>query len=210
MMTKILTLTLAGSLAVLAAGCSSNEPATNTTTTTANTANTASTAPPRSETATSGATTGNDVPANVRAAFPDAQSITTQHKDLSAAQMSSIEKEAGSKPTDTDHHSYLAFSTAGGARRQIGAATVVESGGKQMVVIYESRNGMPYIKEVRAEGVPQSFLDQFKGKGHDDKLQFGGNIRAQGADEATARAATAAIYRDVLAMQALYGASHSH
>ena len=209
-MTKILTIALAGSIAVLAAGCSGNEPATNTTTTTTNTTNTASTAPPKSETATSGAKTSDDVPANVRSAFPDAQSITTQHKDLSATQVSSIEKDAGGKVADTDHHSYLAFSTTGGARRQIGAATVVEAGGKQMVVIYESKNGSPLIKEVRAEGVPQGFLDQFKGKGHDDKLQFGQNIKAQGADDATARAATAAIHRDVLAMQALYGASHSH
>ncbi len=209
-MTKLLTITLAGSLAVLAAGCSSNEPNANTTTTTSAT-NTASTVPSNTATTTGGAATmSEDIPTNVRAAFPDAQSITKQHKDLTAAQISSIEKETGSKPTDTDHHSYLAFSTAGGARRQIGAATVVEASGREMVMIYESRNGMPYIKEVRAEGVPQAFLDQFKGKGHDDKLQFGKNIKVQGADDAMARAATTAIYRDVLAMQALYGASHSH
>lgn len=202
-MTKILTIiTLAGSLSALFVGCSNNAPTTNSTT--ATTTNTSSTTSHNSQ------TTNEDIPANVRAAFPEAQSITKQHKDLTAAQISSIEKETGDKVADADHHSYLAFSTSGGTRRQIGAATVVEAKGKELVIIYESRNGMPFVKEIRGEALPPSFLDQFKGKGHDDKLQFGGNIKAQGADEATARAATTAIYRDVLAMQALYGAAHTH
>lgn len=204
-MTKILTITLAGSLAVLAAGCSSNEPATNTTTTTANTMNTTSTAPPKSETTTSG-----DVPANVRAVFPDAQSLTAQHKDLSVATISSIEKETGNKVADKDHHAYLAFSTSGGARRQIGAATVIRAEGQEMVVVYDSKEGSPVIREVRGGNLPASFLDQFKGKGHDNPLAFGNDIKASGAPEATARSVTSAIKADVLAMQSLYGASHSH
>ncbi len=65
---------------------------------------------------------------------------------------------------DKDHHSYLAFSTSGGSRKQVGAATVVEAAGKQMVIVYESRNGVPYIREVRVEGVAQAFLDGFKGR----------------------------------------------
>jgi hypothetical protein len=79
-----------------------------------------------------------------------------------------------------------------------------------MVVIYESRNGVPYIREVRAEGVPQAFLDGFKGKGHDDKFQVGGDVKANGADEATARAVAAAIRQDAVIMQTLYGGKHSH
>lgn len=208
-MTKILTITLAGSLAALAAGCSSNEPATNTTTTT-NTTNTASTLPPKSETARSGAATSGDVPANVRAVFPAAQSLTAQHKDLSAATISSIEKETGNKVADKDHHAYLAFSTSGGARRQIGAATVIKAEGQEMVVVYDSKEGSPVIREVRGGNLPASFLDQFKGKGHDNPLAFGNDIKASGTPEATARAATSAIKADVLAMQSLYGSSHSH
>lgn len=220
-MAKLLNIMLASSFALFTAACSSsgssnnNEPNANTTVTTTNTtANTASSAPGNTETAKSSpaaaTAAGEDVPANVRAAFPDAQSITKQHKDLTPSQIAAIEKETSSKVTDNDHHSYLAFSTAGGARRQIGAATVVEASGKEMVVVYESKNGSPFIKEVRAAGVPQAFLDQFKGKGHDDKFQFGQAVKAQGADEATARAATSAIYRDIMTMQTLYGAAHSH
>jgi hypothetical protein len=152
----------------------------------------------------------DDIPASIRAAFPDAQSITKQHKDLTPAQIAEIEKEAGSKLDDTDHHSYLAFSTTGGARKQIGAATVVEANGKQMVVVYESRNGLPFIKEVRANGVAQAFLDQFKGKGHDDKFQIGQDLKAQGVDAATAKEAAEAIHRDIMTMETLYGSEHTH
>lgn len=59
-------------------------------------------------------------------------------------------------------------------------------------------------------GIPHAFLDQFKGKGHDSKLRLGQDIKAQGVDEAVARAATDAIRLDVVTMQALYGAAHSH
>ncbi len=208
-MTKLLTITLAGSLAILAAGCSSNEPNANTTTTT-NTTNTTSTVPPKSETAKSDAATSGDVPSNVRAVFPDAQSFAAQHKDLSAATISSIEKETGNKVADKDHHAYLAFSTSGGARRQIGAATVIKADGQEMVIVYESKKGSPVIREVHGGNLPASFLDQFKGKGHDNPLAFGNDIKASGAPEATARAGTSVIKADVLAMQSLYGASHSH
>ena len=173
-----------------------------------NTATAPAAAPPKSNGASGGET--SDAPAIVRAALPDAQSITAQHKDLSASQVSEIEKETGTKIKETDHHSYLGFSTAGGARRQIGAATLVNAGGKEMVILYESREGVPYIKEVRAAGVAQAFLDQFKGKGHDDKFQLGQDIKAQGVDEATAKAAADAIRQDTRIMQALYGGDHTH
>ncbi len=230
-MKKLLAILLLSSLTVFAAGCSGGSETTNTATsatsnTATNTTTATSTSPASHNDAPDAAphgqdgsaTTGNhaggtasgDTPASVRAAFPDAQSITTQHKDISASQVSTIEKDTNTKVAERDHHSYLAFSTTGGARKQIGAATVVEANGKEMVVVYESRNGVPYIKEVRAEGVPQSFLDQFKGKGHDDKFQLGGDLKANGADDATARAAAAAIRQDAVIMQTLYGGKHSH
>ncbi|GAC1396366.1 MAG: hypothetical protein NVSMB56_11060 [Pyrinomonadaceae bacterium] len=213
-MKKFLVIFVVGFVAIFAAACSSsNEKGNaNTTVTTNTTPNTspAMTANSNGTTATTPAAANEDVPASVRAVFPDAQSITKQHKDITPAQKSSIEKETGGKLPDTDHHSYLAFSTSNSTRKQIGAATEVVAGGKKMVVVYESRNGLPFIKEVRADGVPQTFLDQFKGKGHDDKFQIGGDLKAQGVDAGLAKSAADAIHLDIMTMQTLYGASHSH
>ncbi len=206
---------LVGALTVFAASCSNSGETTKTTTNTATTNSSGTASSAHNETANKGAApnaaaTKDEVPAAVRAAFPDAQSITVQHKDMTAAQITSVEKGTSTKVADKDHHSYLAFSTSGGARKQVGAATVVEAAGKQMVIVYESRNGVPYIREVRAEGVAQAFLDGFKGKGHDDKFQIGQDLKAQGVDEATAKAAADAVRRDAVIMQTLYGGSHSH
>lgn len=200
---KTFAVLVALSLASLfATACSSGNDTTNNKST-----STVSSASPAAAPAKAGS---DDIPAPVHAAFPDAQSITKQHRDLTAAQIAEIEKETGSKLDDTDHHSYLAFSIVGGARKQIGAATVVEANGKHMVVVYESRNGLPFIKEVRADGFAQAFLDQFKGKGHDDKFEVGQDLKAQGVDEPTAKEAAAAIHRDIMTMETLYGSAHSH
>lgn len=190
----------------LAGGCSSgtstnNGAATSNVRPAANTNALANTAP---------ASNSDETPAQVKAAFPDAQSFTTQHKDVPQNAMAEIEKDAGGKVPDTDHHSYLAFSTAGGSRKQLGAATVVKAAGKDIVVVYENKNGSPYIKEVRADGIPSAFLAQFTGKGHDDKFAFGSDMKANGADEATAKAIATAVWVDVLTMQSLYGAAHTH
>ena len=211
-MKKIIVITLTSLLAVLGVACSGS----NETTTTNKAATNTATAPSNANSNAAATASDNhgasdtDIPASVRAVFPDAQSITKQHKDISSAQAAAIEKETGSKLPDTDHHSYLAFSTTGGVRKQIGAASIVKAGGKDVVVVYESREGMPVIREVRAEGVAQGFLDQFKGKGHDDKFQIGGDLKAQGVDEATAKAIASAVRIDILTMQTLYGAAHSH
>lgn len=229
-MRRIIITAIVGIVAAFSAACSSGEATrntpTNTATTNTATTNTATTAPPaahtdapgtaphgHNESAGAGTHSGaasSDVPANVRAVFPDAQSVTTQHKDISASQVTTIEKETNKKIADKDHHSYLAFSTTSGVRKQVGAATVVKANGKDMVIVYESRSGVPYIKEVRADGVPQAFLDQFKGKGHDDKFQIGRDLKTGGVDDATARAAADAIRQDAVIMQTLYGGAHSH
>lgn len=192
----------------LAAACSSG---TNTTTTTNGPANTDqaktttnvanSTAPAKPE---------EETPAAIKAAFPDAQSFTKQHKDIPKDAIADIEKDSGAKVPDTDHHSYLAFTTTGGARKQIGAGTIVKAGGKEFVIVYENKEGSPFIKEVRGDGVSADFLKQFAGKGHDDKFTFGTAIKANGVDETAAKAITSAIAVDVMTMQALYGASHTH
>jgi len=183
--------------------------ATNTTNTnqTKPVANTANTVAANTSTASK---TDEDAPASVKAAFPDAQSFMKQHKDMSKDAIIDIEKDSGGKVPDTDHHSYLAFSSAGGARKQIGAATVVKAGGKEFVVVYENKNGLPFIKEVRGEGVPAPFLAQFVGKGHDDKLKIGSDLKVNGLDDATAKAIALAIQIDALTMQSLYGSAHAH
>lgn len=223
-MQNFLILTVALFMTTFAAACgntndanrnaANTNAATGSTSTAANTATTNSTTTANT-TATNNSTPatagGGDVPAAVRSAITDAQTFTTQHKDIPASAITSIEKETGTKIADKDHHSYLAFSTAaGGARRQVGAATVVNAGGQEMVIVYNSKDGSPVIREVRGTGVPAAFLDQFKGKGHDNALKFGQDIKAQGAPENLAQTATNAIKADVLAMQALYGSAHSH
>ncbi|MDQ2746131.1 MAG: hypothetical protein M3T96_02605 [Acidobacteriota bacterium] len=209
--TTILTIAALSAALGLTAACSSgaNTAATNTTTaanvnkTTMN-ANTA-------VVINSGETkSADDTPASVKAAFPDAQSFTKQHKDIPKDVLADIEKDTGAKVPDTDHHSYLAFSTNGGARKQIGAATVVTAGGKEMVVVYDSKNGSPVIKEIRAEGIPAAFLAQFAGKGHDDKFQIGADLKANGVEDAAAKAIAQAVHIDAVTMQNLYGAAHTH
>ena len=199
---KTFAIVVALSLAsILATACSTSE----------NTNSTANTAPANTAPAATApkSPSGEEAPPNVRAAFPDAQSFTKEHKDLSAATIASIEKTAGSKVPDTDHHSYVAYSSSGGARKQIGAATVVEAGGQKMVVVYESRNNQPYIKEVRAEGLAPAFLDQFKGKGADDKFQIGQDLKAQGVADATAKAIATSIHIDLVTMRTLYGSAQA-
>lgn len=190
-MKKILITTLAALLAIFAAACSTAEKTAPTPT-----ANTATAATPAHK-------ADDEIPATVRAAFPDAQTFTKQHKDITAAQKADIEKESGGAAPDTDHHSYLAFSTAGGARKQLGAATLVKAGGKELVVVYESKDGQPVIKEVRAEGLEPAFLGKFKGQGHHDNFAA---LKLTGADEAVGKA----IWVDMQTMNALYGGSHTH
>lgn len=210
-MKRPLSIAMLGTLATILAACSSTS---DNTTTNGNTASTATTTNrPTANTAATphGTATTDETPAAVRAALPEAQTFTMQHKDIPATAIASIEKETGASVTNKDHHSYLAFSTAGGARRQVGAATVVEVDGGEMIIIYDSKEGSPVIREIRGGNVPEAFLANFKGKGHDDALVFGNDIKAAGGvSESAAKSVTAAIKRDVLAMQALYGAAHTH
>jgi len=153
---------------------------------------------------------GEETPASVKAAFPDAQSFTKQHKDITKEQIAAIEKETNAKLPDTDHHSYVAFSTTGGARKQVGAATVVEANGKEIVIIYDNKDGRPFVKEIRADGVSADFLKQFAGKNHDDKFLIGADLKAAGVDAALAKAIAEAVRVDAMTMQTLYGAPDKH
>ncbi len=182
-----------------------------TTTPTANTA-AANKAPANSTAANNAAAPAktDEIPASVKAALPGAQTFTAMHKELTDAQIASIEKDTGGKVSEKDHHSYPGFSTANGTKTQIGSVTIVKAAGKEIIVIYENKEGSPSIKEIKAEGVPAGFLSQFAGKGHDDDLLLGADIKANGAKDDLAKSITDAVRIDVLSMQALYGKAHAH
>lgn len=204
MKTLIFVIVITASLLSLA--CSGGSTNTSPNTATANKA-------PANSTAANNAAPpakADEVPASVKAALPGAQTFTAMHKELTDAQIASIEKDTGGKVTEKDHHSYPGFSTVNGTKTQLGSVTIVKAAGKEIIVVYENKEGSPSIKEIKAEGVPAGFLNQFAGKGHDDDLLLGADIKANGAKDDVAKAITDAVRIDVLSMQALYGKAHSH
>jgi len=204
MKTLIFVTLIAASLLSLACSSGTTTPAANTAT-----ANKASANSTTANNAAAPAKT-DEIPASVKAALPGAQTFTAMHKELTDAQSASIEKDTGGKVSEKDHHSYPGFSTANGTKTQIGAVTIVKAAGKEIIVIYENKEGSPSIKEIKAEGVPAGFLSQFAGKGHDDDLLLGADIKSNGAKDDLAKAITDAVRIDVLSMQALYGKAHAH
>ncbi|MBI3652706.1 MAG: hypothetical protein HY231_16915 [Acidobacteria bacterium] len=162
------------------------------------------------------AAAGEETPPAVKAAFPDAQSITELHKDLTAGQIATIEKESGAKLGDTDFHNYVAYGTKDGKRAQLGAATVVEVQGAdepvQLVVVYSNDIAIKSVAAVKGSGdvVAPGFLAQFIGKDHDEKFHVGEDLKYSGSHKAAAEAVAHALKRDILAMQTLYGKAHGH
>ena len=203
---KILIFVTVITASLLSLACSGGSTNTSPNTATANKA-------PANSTAANNAAPpakADEVPASVKAALPGAQTFTAMHKELTDAQIASIEKDTGGKVTEKDHHSYPGFSTVNGTKTQLGSVTIVKAAGKEIIVIYENKEGSPSIKEIKAEGVPAGFLSQFAGKGHDDDLLLGADIKANGAKDDVAKAITDAVRIDVLSMQALYGKAHTH
>lgn len=203
---KILIFVTVITASLLSLACSGGSTNTSPNTATANKA-------PANSTAANNAAPpakADEVPASVKAALPGAQTFTAMHKELTDAQIASIEKDTGGKVTEKDHHSYPGFSTVNGTKTQLGSVTIVKAAGKEILVVYENKEGSPSIKEIKAEGVPAGFLSQFTGKGHDDDLLLGADIKANGAKDDLAKAITDAVRIDVLSMQALYGKAHTH
>ncbi|MGE3466408.1 MAG: hypothetical protein AB7J13_05695 [Pyrinomonadaceae bacterium] len=203
---KILIFVTVITASLLSLACSGGSTNTSPNTATANKA-------PANSTAANNAAPpakADEVPASVKAALPGAQTFTAMHKELTDAQIASIEKDTGGKVTEKDHHSYPGFSTVNGTKTQLGSVTIVKAAGKEILVVYENKEGSPSIKEIKAEGVPAGFLSQFAGKGHDDDLLLGADIKANGAKDDVAKAITDAVRIDVLSMQALYGKAHTH
>jgi hypothetical protein len=154
-------------------------------------------------------------PESVRAAFPGAQTFTKQHRDLSPADIAAIEKASGTRWSgDRDFHSYLAIGTKNGRRAQLGAATVVEnvSGAGDLTIAYDNDLTITKVTASKSGGDATSagFLSQFVGKGHDDSIKLGQDIKYSGSDRATAAAITDAVRRATHTMQRLYGKAHQH
>jgi hypothetical protein len=212
---KILSVIALSIVAGLATACSSSGSNTATIATTPTNTNQAVATTTNTSAANNAATnahkTDEEIPGNIKAVFPDAQTFTKQHKDVPAEKIARIEKDTGGRVPDKDHHSYLAFATKDGKRAQIGAATLLKADGKEMIVVYESKNGMPTVREVRAEGIAKEFLAQFAGKNHDAPVKFGEDIKALGGiNEAQAKEIAQAVRIDIMTMEALYGAAHTH
>ena len=203
---KILIFVTALTASLLSLACSggSTTPAANTTA--------ANKAPANTSAANNAAAPAkaDEIPASVKAALPGAQTFTAMHKELSDAQIASIEKDTGGKVSEKDHHSYPGFSTANGTKTQIGSVTIVKAAGKEIIVIYENKEGSPSIKEIKAEGVPAGFLTQFAGKGHDDDLLLGADIKANGAKDDLANCFASTGRGGAKLMQALHGKAPPH
>jgi hypothetical protein len=214
---KIKTILLVSILATVgfAAACSTpnaNQPTTsNANTAKTSTTNTNDSAKPKVAEKEGGKE--DEVPAAVKAAFPDAQNINKQHKDLTAAQIATIEKESGAKLGDTDFHNFVAYGTDGSKRTQLGAATVVDiDANTQLVVVYTNDISIKKVVAVKGSGdaTAPAFLDQFTGKDHDLPFHVGKDLKYSGSNQAAAEAIAHAVHRDILAMQTLYGKAHSH
>jgi len=201
-------------LAAIMTACSKEEPGQPTSNTAPKPATANANQP--AGTATQPAGKDDETPAGVKAAFADAQTISKQHKDLTAGQIASIEKGSGAKLGDTDFHSFVAYGMQNGKRAQLGAATVVDVTGAgepmQLIVVYTNDIEIKKVTPVKGSGdvATPAFLDQFVGKDHDQKFHVGEDIKYSGSNKAAAEAVTHALKRDILAMQTLYGKAHSH
>jgi hypothetical protein len=222
---KIKVIALIGVLfiAVFVAACSqpeSNKPAKTETKTEPAKDSTAkdstATAPPASHDTGHASGGKEETPDAVKAAFPEAQSITMQHKDLTASHVSALEKDYGVKVKPTDFHTFVAYGTGSGKRTQLGAATIVDVEGTgepaQLVVIYSNDIVIKKVTPVKGSSdvVSPSFLNQFVEKNHDQPFQVGKDIKYNGNNKAAAEAVANAIKHDILSMQMLYGKAHSH
>ena len=99
MKTLIFVTLIAASLLSLACSSGTTTPAANTAT-----ANKASANSTTANNAAAPAKT-DEIPASVKAALPGAQTFTAMHKELTDAQIASIEKDTGGQVSEKDHHS---------------------------------------------------------------------------------------------------------
>lgn len=155
----------------------------------------------------------DEVPAAVKAAFPEARSVHAEHKDLTAKQIASIEKDSGAKLEGADFHSFVAHDAS---EKQVGVATLTDvegaGGPLRLLVLYTDEMKIKRVTPVEGGGdvASPAFLGQFEGLGHDDAFHVGEDLKYNGGNRAAAEAVARAVKRDVLAVQTLYGKKHGH
>ncbi|MEW6731384.1 MAG: hypothetical protein AB1489_08615 [Acidobacteriota bacterium] len=162
-----------------------------------------------------------DAPVTVKAAFPEAQSFTLEHRALSGEMIAAIEKEAQTKvpARERDFHAYLARKTEPGKPTQIlGAAAILNVDGvaspiEVMVAVDSDINikKVAFVKgDTKGEIASEEFLKQFVGKGHHDKIKVGEDINFTGKDKTSAAAVAETVRRAEQTLTQLYGKAHSH
>lgn len=138
-------------------------------------------------------------PAEVKAAFPDATTITAQ----------TTKTKSGD-----DFTAYVAFTMKDGKKTTQGVVTQVQAEGVTYLLVVD--NNVDIIKVVvakssgKAELESPAFLDQFAKKTHDDAFKIGKDLKFTGTDKAGAEKVVKALYDAETNLQAIYGKPHTH
>lgn len=148
----------------------------------------------------------NQVPPEVRSAFPTTATVTLQHKLLTREQITSIETESGATIRDADFHSYVAHDSSG---RVVGTATISEirerSFRLRVLLVLKANFKIQNVTTFGEFRIEPQFLRQFAGKDVKSPLRIGEDLKYEGSNEQEAIAISRAVKRDLLAMEALYG-----
>jgi hypothetical protein len=138
-------------------------------------------------------------PAEVKAAFPDAASITAQMSKTKSGE---------------DFISYVAFTMKDGKKTTLGVATLVQAEGATYVLAVDNNVDVAKVSVAKSGGKAElespAFLDQFTKKTHDDAFKIGKDLKFAGTDKAGAEKVVKAIYDAELNLQAIYGKPHTH
>lgn len=149
--------------------------------------------------APSGPPKSDATPAEVKAAFPDATSVTMQMTKTKAG---------------GDFMSYVAFTTKSGEKAAVGVATMVAVEGATYLLTVDNDIRIKRVTVVKSGGKPEvegdAFLSQFTGKSHDDAIQMGKDIKFAGTDRAYAEKVVNAVKAAEMMLQEQYGKPHAH
>lgn len=138
-------------------------------------------------------------PAEIRAAFPDASTITAQ--------------KSRAKGGD-EFTSYVAFAMKDGKKTTLGVATLVPAEGVTYLLAVNNNVDITQVSVVKSGGKAEvesaDFLKQFSGKTHDDAFKIGKDLKFAGTDKATAEKVVKALQDAELNLQNIYGKPHTH
>lgn len=138
-------------------------------------------------------------PAEVKAAFPDATSVTAQTTKTKSGE---------------DFTAYVAFSMKDGKKTALGVTTVVQAEGVTYLLVVD--NNVDILRVVvaksggKAELESPAFVDQFAKKTHDDAFKIGKDVKFTGTDKAGAEKVVKALFDAETNLQAIYGRPHTH